>query len=528
MAGEDATSPPPLKKQRTEEGEITRHATLTSRLLESAPNELLRLKEPDISECQYCPRCFLRLAGIEDVGFYLMEEEESRLALSRPLLSSPCTLCLGILSSFDTIVEKIQTHWNSEKYDLNPDTSLGLTVSLPQGTLVRSHAANIYFSRLSKENGWRFNRRDVVDLKEIVRQCIGQKLKDVLGVGLDLQGGALKLMLEFEHQETQSDHMFLAEIEGGGISVRKVREKGKEKIVGDSRQNIVAALSKLPDSEFIKSVPFPPKPITTTSLLRQIKFKHDSIFLGGRYLKYSRTVSQTPWAPDGVRLTETSVSEIIGDHLKEAYRADEYKFVSAGREDANVRMLGSGRPFYMEIINPRQIRQQENTASLADKINAAHPDLVGVRDFTRIGASDVTEMKEGEENKSKTYSALVWSSHPVTAPQLEKLEQKYSTGFVVDQRTPLRVLQRRAPLVRPKRIHALQFKTTENPHYFIARFKTEAGTYIKELVHGDLGRTRPNIAEMIGEACDRPGECEADLIELDVVEVDLEWPPKRP
>lgn len=48
----------------------------------------------------------------------------------------------------------------------------------------------------------------------------------------------------------------------------------------------------------------------------------------------------------------------------------------------------------------------------------------------------------------------------------------------------------------------------------------QAGTYIKEFVHGDLGRTQPNLANIAGIHS-------ADLLELDVVDVDLVWPPVK-
>jgi len=38
-----------------------------------------------------------------------------------------------------------------------------------------------------------------------------------------------------------------------------------------------------------------------------------------------------------------------------------------------------------------------------------------------------------------------------------------------------------------------------------------AGTYIKELVHGDLGRTTPSIGELL--------KTEADILQLDVANV---------
>lgn len=81
-----------------------------------------------------------------------------------------------------------------------------------------------------------------------------------------------------------------------------------------------------------------------------------SSHVGGRYLKYSRDYSQTPWEVRGQKLTEHSVSEVFANILKKYHRADAAKFVTAGREDANVRMLGSGRPFYFELINPREPR----------------------------------------------------------------------------------------------------------------------------------------------------------------------------
>lgn len=57
-----------------------------------------------------------------------------------------------------------------------------------------------------------------------------------------------------------------------------------------------------------------------------------------------------------------------------------------------------------------------------------------------------------------------------------------------------------------------------NSHFAVVYMNTQAGTYIKEFVHGDLGRTKPNLATIVNVKY-------ADLIELDVMEVDLQWPP---
>lgn len=49
--------------------------------------------------------------------------------------------------------------------------------------------------------------------------------------------------------------------------------------------------------------------------------------------------------------------------------------------------------------------------------------------------------------------------------------------------------------------------------------QTSAGTYVKEFMHGDEGRTVPSIGDFL--------ECGKVVVEsLDVTKVFLEWPPR--
>lgn len=50
-----------------------------------------------------------------------------------------------------------------------------------------------------------------------------------------------------------------------------------------------------------------------------------------------------------------------------------------------------------------------------------------------------------------------------------------------------------------------------NEHFFELHVLASAGTYIKEFVHGDLGRTVPNVGQILGT--------EADILQLDVTNV---------
>lgn len=70
--------------------------------------------------------------------------------------------------------------------------------------------------------------------------------------------------------------------------------------------------------------------------------------------------------------------------------------------------------------------------------------------------------------------------------------------FSLQQKTPLRVIHRRSLMTRTRRIYALEAQLL-NAHYFLLSLVTGAGTYVKEFVHGDLGRTQPNVATLLGK-----------------------------
>jgi len=72
------------------------------------------------------------------------------------------------------------------------------------------------------------------------------------------------------------------------------------------------------------------------------------------------------------------------------------------------------------------------------------------------------------------------------------------------------VLHRRSQLVREKMVYKMKAEWI-NPHYFNLHVLASAGTYIKELVHGDLGRTAPSVGELLGS--------ESDILQLDVTNV---------
>lgn len=83
-----------------------------------------------------------------------------------------------------------------------------------------------------------------------------------------------------------------------------------------SRKGVLAALSRTVSGVFKENYPLPPEIPTEYLTVKDIECKHNSIFLAGRYLKFSRELSQSPWIIDGVKAMETSVQEIIFDGTK--------------------------------------------------------------------------------------------------------------------------------------------------------------------------------------------------------------------
>jgi len=221
----------------------------------------------------------------------------------------------------------------------------------------------------------------------------------------------------------------------------------------------------------------------------------EPLFAGGRYRKLARGIPQCRW-----RRWPTSIQQLIGDPICRAAGGEDHLFHGCGREDVDVRCLGE-RPFVVEVIRPR-IRHVD-WAALAGEINRSGK--VEVLGLARCSRAEVARLKELHPEKS--YRALVRLAADVDDVHLAHLADLVG---IIHQETPSRVLRRRADLVRPRRIISLDWRR------ILARtlelsVRAQAGTYIKELVSGDGGRTRPSVTEVLGT----PAEC----AELDVIAI---------
>ncbi|WUR04680.1 tRNA pseudouridine synthase PUS10 [Vairimorpha necatrix] len=238
----------------------------------------------------------------------------------------------------------------------------------------------------------------------------------------------------------------------------------------------------------------------------KIKLRNSPIFIYGEYIKLSREMTQTPLRISGKLKCKKSVSEFT-KQIKEYYQSKEVKFIPSGREDIDVKMIG-GRPFLLKIIEPKRNFYSFHIPLILDKDVKLQNMMLVTKEIRNF-------ILTGEKNERKLYQLLVASK--------EKLQ--FNKKYELLQKTPLRVLHRRANLVRNKEIEILESEHIKDPKDIISDIKdlpqdifyyrivlrASAGAYIKEFVHGDLGRTRPSLSS-------KTNIC--DLLELDVLEVE--------
>lgn len=246
-----------------------------------------------------------------------------------------------------------------------------------------------------------------------------------------------------------------------------------------------------------------------------IELEINSLYIYGRYRKLVRGIPQTRWPCrechgagcercNGTgRMYQESVDELIRPHLMAASRCIDTAFHGAGREDIDALMLGDGRPFVVEAKKPH-LRSIDLNA-LATEINSVSAGKIEVLGFKFVESETVEQLKSLKADKE--YRMKI--EHGTTEEKL-KSSLDIISGNLIKQKTPTRVLHRRADLERIRRVHRADIESFDIDTAVLV-IHCEGGLYVKELVSGDTGRTVPSVAALTGS--------EAKVIELEVIKV---------
>lgn len=273
--------------------------------------------------------------------------------------------------------------------------------------------------------------------------------------------------------------------------------------------------SMIPQKEFSRDDP--EVTFIIDPVFKVVKVQRKPLFIYGRYNKLMRGIPQTRWECRRCRgkgcsscggkgkMYETSVEELVGEPFLEAADGTNFKLHGMGREDIDVRCLGFGRPFILEISEPA-VRTLD-LDNIGQTIGALSDGKVVVRDLRTSSRSEVADVKEG--SSMKRYSATI-----IVEKGLDEESLKYNISLLaqspISQRTPNRVSHRRADLVRERRIHEIEARTIEDGKA-VVEMLADGGLYIKEVLHGDGGRTVPSLSSLLNK--------EVQVEALDVIEV---------
>ena len=206
---------------------------------------------------------------------------------------------------------------------------------------------------------------------------------------------------------------------------------------------------------------------------------------------------------------QNSVEEYVSHPFLKAGQGISSKFHGSGREDIDARMLGTGRPFVIEISEPKKRNLDFESIIEEIKLNSEGKVEISLEGITN--RSKVREIKTRSSRNAKAYRAIVSLEEPLPDDLtiLETVSSELS-GTLIQQRTPIRVAHRRADKIRTRKVISFKIEKVA-PTQITVYLVCEGGLYVKELIHGDQGRTQPNFSDKLG--------IPAVVSELDVIEV---------
>ncbi|PCN49984.1 tRNA pseudouridine(54/55) synthase Pus10 [Candidatus Geothermarchaeota archaeon ex4572_27] len=252
----------------------------------------------------------------------------------------------------------------------------------------------------------------------------------------------------------------------------------------------------------------------------KVEVKPSPVFIYGRYRKLEAGIPQNKWLCSRCwgagcercgwtgKMYPTSIEELVAAPMAEMFEGRGAKFHGAGREDVDVKVVGRGRPFVVEVKEPR--RRFLDLSMVEAKVNEAAQGKVEVHELRYTNREEVRRLKMMAPLREKVYLARVKVHGGCTDEDLRRVEEALR-GATIRQRTPTRVLHRRADKVRHKKVYDVEARRLAGDEVEL-KIRSQGGLYIKELITGDQGRTTPSVAEVLGR--------EVEVEELTVVDVE--------
>jgi tRNA pseudouridine synthase 10 len=260
--------------------------------------------------------------------------------------------------------------------------------------------------------------------------------------------------------------------------------------------------------------------ITVDPLTNRTSLEANPLFIFGRYRKLVRGIPQSKWICSQCKgegcpkcgwtgkTYPDSIEELISNPLLRTTKGGKVKLHAAGREDIDAKVLGSGRPFVVEVKNPKTWKI--NLDRLEEEINQGAEGKIEVNNLKFSSKEEVKKLKDSGQ-AAKVYRAIVEFEEAIPDTSISEIIEGLN-GKLVHQLTPSRVMHRRALRMRRKRVHGIEFKRLKS-NLIEMMIRCQGGLYVKELISGDGGRTTPSLTEITG--------VHAKCAEVDVIDIDV-------
>ncbi len=277
----------------------------------------------------------------------------------------------------------------------------------------------------------------------------------------------------------------------------KIGIEDVESIKSEMNRELGKKIEKLTDKKF--NLKDPDVTIVIDLNTDTVRIQVKSLYIYGKYQKLARGIPQTKWicpkcngkgctyCKGEGKLYKTSIQEIIEKPLLSLTKSKNSSFHGSGREDIDARNL-DWRSFVIELIKP--FKRKVKLKVIEEKINKSKK--VKVKGLKLVSKDLVRTLKT--ERIDKTYLVDVEFKKKVDRKLLKNLKSIANEPIL--QKTPLRVVHRRANKTRKRRVKKFSYKLIGTKRMQF-KVRAESGLYIKELISGDEGRTQPNVSELI-------------------------------
>ena len=458
-------------------------------------NKIIHIKD------YICERCFFLITNYTNDKVNNIDKKE----LLNLSCSNKCNFCFGLLdlNIYPNIIKKIKNDLN--EYEHN-DFKISINFSIIFD-LIHLYWRNILKNdkELNIKNCKEFDPNFLrIFIKQLIIPIISQNIHENFNIKSNLE---IQIFFEFEQKIYDIiNEMFI--IMGKNIKIKQNDNSKANKGLYQYIKEIPASLLNVCIEKYnINNITNNINKNEKDILLINYNILHDSIFIKGNYNKYTREIGQSPWEINGIKVCPSSVEEEMEKTILNYFISNKLTMSAGGREDKDVRMLGNGRPFILEIFNPKN--NIKNIKNLEKEINR-NSKYIKVNDLDKCDREYIEIIKQAELNKMKLYTSVVWIDKKINDNDLNIINKINNLKII--QKTPLRVLHRRTLTDREKIIHKMECEKI-NDHFLILDILASAGTYIKEFIHSDLGRTEPNLKSLLKSKC--------DILQLDVKELKL-------